>query len=114
MREARKMSLGTVAKRAGFSGRQGVHGFERQETSGRLEIRNIRKLAKALDCDFIYFLVPRPETGRNFTVLFDWLRRDPESDQPSPDSGRHTPACGEPCRTNQLPVVSSVELPLPT
>lgn len=58
MRKALDMSGAQLARRAGVS-RAAVNACERKEPDGAITIRKMSELAEAMDCEFIYAVVPR-------------------------------------------------------
>jgi predicted DNA-binding mobile mystery protein A len=62
IRNALGMSGAQLGKRIGVSA-QTVDALERSETAGTLQLKNLRRLAEAMDCTLVYALVPnRPLT----------------------------------------------------
>jgi predicted DNA-binding mobile mystery protein A len=68
VREALGLSLRTVGEKLKASP-QTVHAFERREAAGTLTIANLRKVAGAMNCELVYFLVPTGPKTRTFTKL---------------------------------------------
>jgi predicted DNA-binding mobile mystery protein A len=58
IREALGMSLHDLADRLGVI-KQNINQLERNEVSGKLTLASLEKAADALDCELVYFLVPR-------------------------------------------------------
>jgi predicted DNA-binding mobile mystery protein A len=58
IREAIGMTTGQYAKRLGVS-QPRVAALERAEADGVVTLKSLRQAAEALDCDFVYALVPR-------------------------------------------------------
>lgn len=58
IREALGMSQAQLAKRLKIS-RQGLNKAELQEVNGNLEVKTLKKIAEGINCDLIYFLVPK-------------------------------------------------------
>jgi predicted DNA-binding mobile mystery protein A len=58
IREAIGMTTGQYAKRLGVS-QPRVAALERAEADGVVTLKSLRHAAEALDCDFVYALVPR-------------------------------------------------------
>lgn len=52
------MSAADLAARMGVI-RQRVDRLERDEVNGKVTLESMKKAAEAMDCDFVYFLVPR-------------------------------------------------------
>lgn len=58
IREAIGMSTGQFARRLGVS-QPRVAALEKAEADGVVTLKSLRQAAEALDCDFVYALVPR-------------------------------------------------------
>ncbi len=58
IREAIGMTTGQYAKRLGVS-QPRVAALEKAEADGVVTLKSLRQAAEALDCDFVYALVPR-------------------------------------------------------
>lgn len=58
VRDALGMSTTELAKRLGRS-QQTISDLERSEEQGTIKIETLRRAGDALDCDLVYFLVPR-------------------------------------------------------
>ncbi len=58
IREALGMTTGQFAKRLGVA-QPRVAALERAEADGVVTLKSLRHAAEALDCDFVYALVPR-------------------------------------------------------
>lgn len=58
IREAIGMTTGQFAKRLGVS-QPRVAALEKAEADGVVTLKSLRQAAEALDCDFVYALVPR-------------------------------------------------------
>jgi predicted DNA-binding mobile mystery protein A len=58
IREAIGMTTGQYAKRLGVS-QPRVAALEKAEADGAVTLKTLRQAAEALDCDFVYALVPR-------------------------------------------------------
>jgi predicted DNA-binding mobile mystery protein A len=58
VREALGLTLEQVAQRLG-TGRPNVLRFERYEASERITLRNLRRVAEAMDCQLVYALTPK-------------------------------------------------------
>lgn len=59
IKEALGMTNKQLAKRVGVEASQSVEDMQEYEMSGTIKLQTLRKLAKALDCHFVYALVPR-------------------------------------------------------
>jgi predicted DNA-binding mobile mystery protein A len=57
IRDALGMSGAQLGQRIGVSA-QTVDALERSETAGTLQLKNLRRLAEAMDCTLVYALVP--------------------------------------------------------
>jgi predicted DNA-binding mobile mystery protein A len=66
IRQALGMTTGQLAKRIGTP-QSNVHGLEKRERDGRITLRSLTKAAEALDCEVVYFLIPRK--GLEATLL---------------------------------------------
>lgn len=62
MRQAMFMTLSNLAKAAGLSPAT-VHQIEKREKTGKVTIETMRKIAAAMECEFVYALVPKEELG---------------------------------------------------
>lgn len=60
MRQALGMTLNKLAKRSGLSIGT-VAQVERSETVGTVTINTLKKMAKALECEFVYAFVPKDD-----------------------------------------------------
>ena len=58
VREALGMSLRQLAKRAGLS-KTTVASIERNEAKGSVRLESLVRLADAMDCEFVYAVIPR-------------------------------------------------------
>ncbi len=58
VRDALGMSSAELAARMDV-GQSSISGLERRETSETIRLHSLRRAAKALDCDLVYFFVPR-------------------------------------------------------
>jgi predicted DNA-binding mobile mystery protein A len=68
VREAVGLSLRAVGSRINMAP-QTIHAFERREAEGTLTLRNLRKVAGAMNCEVVYFLVPKSSKTKTFTKL---------------------------------------------
>jgi predicted DNA-binding mobile mystery protein A len=66
VRQARGLSLGSIAKRMDIH-RQNVFQFEKSEERGQILLRNLRRIAAAMDCELIYAIVPKRDTMADLT-----------------------------------------------
>jgi len=62
MRQAMSMTLSTLGKATGSSPAT-VQQIEKREKSGKVTIETMRKIAAAMECEFVYAFVPRQELG---------------------------------------------------
>ena len=72
VRDALGMSSAELAARMDV-GQSSISGLERRETTETITLHSLRRAAKALDCDLVYFLVPR--TTLNEAVLAQAQRK---------------------------------------
>ncbi|HEY4300117.1 MAG TPA: helix-turn-helix domain-containing protein [Candidatus Didemnitutus sp.] len=68
VREAIGARQETVAKRMGVQ-RQSYARLEKTETRGAISLSTLQKAAEAMDCDVVYYLVPRATVATNYTEL---------------------------------------------
>ena len=66
IRQALGMTTGQLAKRIGIP-QSNVHSLEARERDGRITLRSLEKAAEALDCEVVYFFIPRK--GLEATLL---------------------------------------------
>lgn len=59
IREALGMSGAQLARRMHISASQSVEDMQKDEQTGAIRLRTLRKIADALDCEVVYALVPR-------------------------------------------------------
>ncbi len=52
------MSIRQLAERCGLS-KTSVHSIETNEAAGKAQLDSLRTVAEAMECDFVYALVPR-------------------------------------------------------
>jgi predicted DNA-binding mobile mystery protein A len=71
IRDALGMSGAQLGKRIGVSA-QTVDALEKSETAGTLQLKNLRRLAEAMDCTLVYALVP----NRPLTQMVDERARE--------------------------------------
>lgn len=60
MRQAMVMTLSNLAKASGLSPAT-VQQIEKRENVGKVTIETMRKIAAAMECEFVYALVPKQE-----------------------------------------------------
>lgn len=58
IRESLGMSMEALGKRMGVI-KQRIERMERDEADSKVTIESMEKVAEALDCEFVYFLVPK-------------------------------------------------------
>jgi|SRR5579872_3457291 len=58
IREALGLSLEQVGRAAGAT-RQRIQRFEKAEAADRITLRNLRRVAEAMNCELVYALVPK-------------------------------------------------------
>jgi len=68
VREALSLPLRAVAEKLKASP-QTIHAFERREAAGTITVANLRKAAEAMNCELVYFLVPKGPKAKSFTKL---------------------------------------------
>jgi predicted DNA-binding mobile mystery protein A len=61
IREALGISLAEVGQRTRTT-KQGIQAFEKTEANDRITLRNLRRVAEAMDCVLIYAVVPKSGT----------------------------------------------------
>ena len=62
IRQAMLMTLSTLAKTAGLT-KATVQQIEKREVTGKVTLETMRKIAAAMECEFVYALVPKQELG---------------------------------------------------
>lgn len=75
VREAIGAKQGPIAQRMGVQ-RQSYARFETNEASGAISLNTLQKAADAMDCDVVYYLVPRPKVAMTYADLA--RRHDPK------------------------------------
>lgn len=68
VREAIGLTQGRAAARAAVK-RQSYAQFEAAEARGAISIESMRRAAGALDCDLVYFIIPREAVAGTFAGL---------------------------------------------
>ena len=68
MRDAIGLSQDQVAKKLGIK-RQSYADTERAEQSGSISINTLQRAADAMDCELVYFMVPRETVARTYAEL---------------------------------------------
>jgi len=74
VREAIGLKQETVAKTLGVT-RPSYRGLESSEARGSISLSSLTRAADAMDCELVYFLVPRDAVAKTFEELA--LRHDP-------------------------------------
>ena len=72
VREALGLSLESVGRRLSTA-RQAIQRLEKYEASDRITLRNLRRVAEAMDCEVVYAIVPKSGT---FAELAEKPARD--------------------------------------
>lgn len=75
VRQALGLAQAAVAEKSGIT-QQAYAQFERGETAGTLSLGNLQRAAEAMDCELVYFLVPRTGRAKSFGELA--ARLDPD------------------------------------
>ena len=70
VRQALGLTQATVAKKAGIT-QQAYAQFERGEAGGTLSIGNLQRAAEAMDCELVYYLVPRAKSFGELATRLD-------------------------------------------
>lgn len=68
VREAVGLTQVDVATKAGVK-RQSYAQFENAEERGSISIASLRRAAEAMDCELVYFVLPREAAARSYAVL---------------------------------------------
>ncbi len=68
VREALGLPLRAVAEKLKVTP-QTVHAFEHREAAGTMTLANLRKVAGAMNCEVVYFVVPKGAKAKSFTKL---------------------------------------------
>ncbi len=76
MREALGLTQSKVADRAAMK-RQSFAQFENAEKKGSISLTSLRRAAAAMDCEVVYFILPRESVARTYGELAS--RHDPDS-----------------------------------
>ncbi len=66
IRHAMRMTLGNLAKAAKISPAT-IQQIEKRETTGKVTIETMQKIARAMECDFVYALVPKEDLQKLLT-----------------------------------------------
>ena len=70
VRQALNLAQADVAKNAGVT-KQAYAQFERGETAGTLSLGSLQRAAEAMDCELVYFLVPRTGSFAELATQLD-------------------------------------------
>jgi len=76
VREAIGLSQSAVAGRAAVK-RQSYSQFEAAEERGAISVASLRRVAEAMECELVYFIVPKEAVARSYADLAD--SHDPAS-----------------------------------
>jgi predicted DNA-binding mobile mystery protein A len=68
VRQAIGITQRRVAEKAGAT-RQSYAQFEISEAKGSISIGSLRRAAEAMDCELVYFIVPRASAGGSYRSL---------------------------------------------
>lgn len=75
VRQGLGLAQAGVAKKASLT-QQAYAQFERGEARGTLSIGNLQRAAEAMDCELVYYLVPRTGRAKSFGELARQLDPD--------------------------------------
>ena len=75
VRESSGVSQAGLAKKLGMS-RQAYAGLEAAEARGAISLKSLQRAAEALECELVYFVLPREAVAQNLTELA--ARHDPD------------------------------------
>jgi predicted DNA-binding mobile mystery protein A len=76
VREAVGLTQGHVAEKAGVK-RQSYAQFETAEEKGTITLGSLRRAAEAMDCELVYFVVPKETVATSYSGLIEL--HDPEA-----------------------------------
>jgi predicted DNA-binding mobile mystery protein A len=68
VREAIGLTQGGVAAKMAVK-RQSYAQFEEAEERGSISVASLRRAAEAMDCDLVYYVVPRESVARSYAGL---------------------------------------------
>jgi predicted DNA-binding mobile mystery protein A len=68
IRESTALTQAGVATKLGLS-RQSYAALETSEARGAISLNSLQRAADAMDCEVVYFLVPRPGVADTFSAL---------------------------------------------
>jgi predicted DNA-binding mobile mystery protein A len=68
VRSVLSLSQGHVAKKVAMT-RQSYAGLEAAEQRGAISLNSLQRAAEAMDCDLVYFIVPRESVARTYREL---------------------------------------------
>ena len=68
VREATSLTQAALATKLGLS-RQSYAALETSEARGAISLNSLQRAAEAMDCDLVYFVVPRASVAATFTAL---------------------------------------------
>jgi predicted DNA-binding mobile mystery protein A len=75
VRESTALTQAAVATKLGLS-RQSYAALETSEARGAISLNSLQRAADAMDCELVYFVVPRATVAATFTALA--AHHDPE------------------------------------
>jgi len=111
VRQELGLTQSTVAKTAGLT-QQAYAQFEQGEAKGTLSLGNLRRSADAMDCDLVYFLVPRRQPAPAVTDLAAVRAPDPTREEVAarPQASARPPASDDHAATITLDLVQDHHL----
>lgn len=68
VRESTALTQATLAAKLGLT-RQSYAALETSEARGAISLSSLQRAAEAMDCELVYFLVPRAAVATSFTAL---------------------------------------------
>ena len=86
VRQALGLTQATVSAKAGVS-QQAYAQFENGEINSTISLGRLRHAAAAMDCELVYFLMPRQQRTPSFAKLATGLDPDRSHFQPVVNSG---------------------------
>lgn len=76
IRVALGMTLKQFAGRLGAKAPQNAKSMEMSEADGRINLNSLRAAARALDCELVYALVPRPSLSESIHTRAQMIARE--------------------------------------
>lgn len=70
VREGTGLTQAEVARKAAMK-RQSFAQFEAAECKGAITLGSLKRAAEAMDCELVYFIVPRPSVAPSYAALAD-------------------------------------------